>query len=142
MACGGIGNGYDAAEFMLLGAPLVQVCTEVMLRGVGIIKGMKEDMAVFMGWHAFERTGDFIGRCRDKIAPFGKLRNETRHRPEVVADLCSSCGACHIACRDGGYQAVIWDGGRPVFDGARCSGCSLCSHVCPKGAIVMKEEIA
>ncbi len=141
MACGGIGSGFDAVEFMLVGAPLVQVCTEVMLKGFGIIKGMQKDLAVFMKWHGFERTADFIGRCHNQIVPFSALSPEARYVAELVADRCSSCGACHTACRDGGYQAVTWDGGPPVFDAGRCSGCSLCSHACPREAIIMKKIV-
>jgi MinD superfamily P-loop ATPase len=92
-----------------------------------------------MGWHGFENTSDFIGRCRDQIVPYSSLSRETRYIAELIENLCNSCGICHTSCRDGGYQAISWDGGLPVFDTARCSGCSLCSHVCPRGAITMKE---
>jgi dihydropyrimidine dehydrogenase (NAD+) subunit PreA len=139
MACGGIQSGYDAAEFMLLGAPVCQVCTAVMVKGYGIIKGMQKDLSEFMEWHGFEHTEAFIGRCKDQIVPFSSLSRENGFAAVLVAERCSSCGACHTACRDGGYQAVQWDGGLPVFDTTRCSGCSLCRHVCPKEAIVMRK---
>jgi len=41
MASGGIASGFDAAEFMLLGAPVVQVGTEAMLRGFGLVDKMQ-----------------------------------------------------------------------------------------------------
>ena len=139
MACGGIGSGFDAVEFMLLGAPLVQVCTEVMLRGYNVVTRMKEDIATFMGWHGFTRTSDFIGRCRDQITTFSRLSHDHSYRARVMKDSCTSCGICHIACRDGAYQAIELNDGLPIFDANRCTGCSLCSHVCPKGAIVMEK---
>ncbi len=47
------------------------------------------------------------------------------------------CGVCHIACRDGGYQAIRWNHRLPEIDQATCTACSLCSQVCPSGAISM-----
>jgi len=137
MASGGIASGFDAAEFMLLGAPLVQVGTEAMLRGFGLVDRMQQELREFMGWHGFTCTADFIGRCGDKATSFEKLSGDGACRPQLLAERCTQCGACHVACRDGGYQAVSWDGGLPEIDPAVCTGCSLCSHVCPTGAISM-----
>lgn len=138
MASGGIANGFDAVEFMLLGAPVVQVATEVMLRGFGIIDRMQQEMREFMGWHGFAAPIDFIGRCRDTATSFDKLSGSKIDPPGVLAERCIHCGACFTACRDGAYQAISWSGGLPKIDSAVCNSCSLCSHVCPTGAIRMK----
>ena len=138
MASGGIANGFDAAEFMLLGAPVVQVGTEVMLRGFGIVDKMQQELREFMAWHGFASTADFIGRCRDKATSFGELSGDHACHARLLANCCTGCGACHTACRDGGYQAISWSGELPEIDQAACTGCSLCSHVCPSGAISMK----
>ena len=138
MASGGITNGFDAAEFMLLGAPVVQVGTEVMLRGFGLIDRMQRDMREFMAWHDFASTADFIGRCRNTAASYGSLSGDSDCRPLLCAHNCTHCGTCFTACRDGGYQAINWDGGLPEIDTAVCTGCSLCSQVCPVGALQMQ----
>jgi len=138
MACGGITGGFDAAEFMLLGAPLVQVGTEVMLRGFGVIDNLRRELREFMEWHRFDGPGDFIGRCRDTITGFGSLPVGNRYRAELQAQRCSGCGACAIACRDSGYQAITLNADLPEIDPAACAGCSLCSRVCPVGAMEMR----
>lgn len=137
MASGGIASGFDAAEFMLLGASVVQVATEVMLRGFGVVDRMQQELGEFMAWHGFTRPADFIGRCRDRVTSFGKLSGAQGCRPQLRADRCTNCGACRTACRDGGYQAISLNNNLPVIDPAVCAGCSLCSHVCPSGAIRM-----
>src|ERR1051325_2254443 len=45
---GGIDTGYDAAQFFLLGASTVQICTGAMLRGYEIIDELKAELAKFM----------------------------------------------------------------------------------------------
>jgi len=135
MACGGIASGFDAAEFMLLGAPVVQVCTEVMLHGFGAVTRMQHELEEFMGWHGFNSTDQFIGIRRNAATRFGNLPTDAAYRPAVSAERCTGCGACVIACRDGGYQAISLCDTLAVIDRERCSGCSLCRHVCPAGAI-------
>jgi len=58
---GGIETGADAAEFILLGADTVQVCTGVMKFGYDIVKKMKDDLLAFMAKHKFETIADFKG---------------------------------------------------------------------------------
>jgi dihydropyrimidine dehydrogenase (NADP+)/dihydropyrimidine dehydrogenase (NAD+) subunit PreA len=58
---GGIETGNDAAQFILLGADTVQVCTGVMKLGYDIVKPMQEQLLAFMEKHKFERIADFKG---------------------------------------------------------------------------------
>jgi len=59
---GGIETGGDAAQFILLGADTVQVCTGVMKFGYDHVKGMKEELLAFMNKHQFETIADFKGK--------------------------------------------------------------------------------
>lgn len=58
---GGVETGQDAAEFLLLGASTVQVCTGVMKHGYGIVSRMREDLLAFMSEHGFGAIDDFRG---------------------------------------------------------------------------------
>ena len=59
---GGIESGKDAAEFILLGADTVQVCTGVMKFGYECVKPMCDELLVFMEKHKFETLADFKGK--------------------------------------------------------------------------------
>ncbi len=59
---GGIERGRDAAEFILLGADTVQVCTGVMKFGYECIKPMCEELLAFMDRHKFNSLADFKGK--------------------------------------------------------------------------------
>jgi dihydroorotate dehydrogenase subfamily 1 len=59
---GGIESGYDAAQFFLLGASTVQVCTGAMLRGYEMISELKEELSKFMVDQKFTNIREFIGK--------------------------------------------------------------------------------
>ncbi|CAK0770319.1 Dihydropyrimidine dehydrogenase [NADP(+)] [Coccomyxa viridis] len=58
---GGIETGQDAAEFLLLGANSVQVCTGVMLHGYPLVKQLCGGLQQFMSNHGFNSIEDFRG---------------------------------------------------------------------------------
>ncbi|KAK1262827.1 hypothetical protein QJS04_geneDACA011991 [Acorus gramineus] len=58
---GGVESGGDAAEFILLGANTVQVCTGVMMHGYGIVKKLCTELEDFMRKHNFSSIEDFRG---------------------------------------------------------------------------------
>ncbi len=58
---GGVETGNDAAQFILLGADTVQVCTGVMKFGYRIVQDMCEELLAFMEKHKFETLDDFKG---------------------------------------------------------------------------------
>ncbi|XP_074588287.1 dihydropyrimidine dehydrogenase (NADP(+)), chloroplastic [Curcuma longa] len=58
---GGVETGGDAAEFILLGANTVQVCTGVMMHGYGIVKKLCAELQEFMSKHNFSSIEDFRG---------------------------------------------------------------------------------
>ena len=59
---GGVETGWDAAQFMLLGANTVQVCTGAMLQGYEIISKLTEGLQQFMTDHNFEHLADVVGK--------------------------------------------------------------------------------
>ncbi|KAL6545605.1 Dihydropyrimidine dehydrogenase [NADP(+)] [Orobanche gracilis] len=60
-AIGGVETGGDAAEFILLGANTVQVCTGVMMHGYGLVNKLCSELRDFMKNHNFSSIEDFRG---------------------------------------------------------------------------------
>ncbi len=79
---GGIDTGFDAAQFMLLGASTVQVCTGAMLRGYEIIAELKEELSKFMVDHQFTHLRDFIG----KSLPYFSTHHDLVDRQKSARD--------------------------------------------------------
>src|SRR5581483_3784455 len=61
-AMGGISTWKDAAEFLLLGATSLQVCTAVMHYGFRIIEDLCDGLATWMDSKGFTRISDFVGK--------------------------------------------------------------------------------
>eukprot|EP00803_Ostreobium_quekettii_P003355 evm.model.scf_104.2 EVM.evm.TU.scf_104.2 scf_104:13387-17959(-) len=58
---GGVETGRDAAEFLLLGADTVQVCTGVMVHGYPLVKKLCGGLQQFMSDHDFGGIDSFKG---------------------------------------------------------------------------------
>ena len=58
---GGVETGEDAAQFILLGASTVQVCTGVMIHGYAMVKELCRGLSAFMDQHKFTSIEQFRG---------------------------------------------------------------------------------
>jgi dihydropyrimidine dehydrogenase (NAD+) subunit PreA len=141
---GGIFNWKDAAEFILCGATTLQVCTSVMEHGYEIVTDMKDGLLNFMEEKGFNTLEDMRGLVVPKVLHLGELDSKRRMVSAIDRSQCIKDDLCYISCRDAGYQAISLDEQRlPSVDEEKCTGCSLCSQICPVwGCISMKEKVA
>ena len=72
-AIGGVETGNDAAQFLLLGANTVQVCTGVMKHGYGLVRRMCDDLHGFMQTHGFATVDEFRGKSLDYFSTHAEL---------------------------------------------------------------------
>lgn len=132
-ASGGITCAHDAIEYLLVGASTLQIVTEVMWEGFGIIDELRDGLKRFMRYHNFRSVKDFIGIGNRKIKSSSKnLSRNQRLIANIDKEKCIRCGKCYVACRDGGYEAISLSQERVVeviLD--KCVGCGLCKIVCP-----------
>jgi dihydroorotate dehydrogenase subfamily 1 len=90
---GGIETGKDAAEFMLMGASTVQICTGAMLRGYEIIAELKDDLLKFMADHKFTNIREFVG----KSLPYFTTHHDLVDRQKAVRDAKEAARATKTA---------------------------------------------
>ncbi|MGA1399172.1 MAG: NAD-dependent dihydropyrimidine dehydrogenase subunit PreA [Phycisphaerales bacterium] len=130
---GGVTNWRDAVEFMLLGASSVQVCTEVMLRGYGIVEDMIDGLEAYMRTHGFERPDDLVGKAVPNFREWGDLDLNYETVAKIDASKCIGCQLCVAACHDGAHQCIHPQPGTrvPTVDESEGVGCNLCKIVCP-----------
>jgi dihydropyrimidine dehydrogenase (NAD+) subunit PreA len=132
---GGIYTWKDAAEFLLLGASSLQVCTAVMHYGFRLIEDLRDGLSNWMDSKGFQRIDDFRGRSLSRISDFNQFDLSFRAVARIDPGRCIKCNLCYVACNDTAHQCIdlIANETRPQprVREEDCVGCRLCYNVCP-----------
>lgn len=137
---GGIYTWRDALEFLLMGATTLQVCTAVMHKGFRIISDLCDGLARWLAEAGYANPSQVIGLSLAHLRDHDDLPHEPKVVSSIRPELCIGCGLCHVACRDGGHQAIEFGTTRePSTDVEACVGCGLCVQVCPVPGCISME---
>jgi dihydropyrimidine dehydrogenase (NAD+) subunit PreA len=130
---GGIEGWKSAVEYMMVGAPAVQVCTGFMLKGFNIGKRMANGLTKFMERKGYDSVKDFCGITHSHLTT---AYEEISVRAVVDEEKCNGCKQCIPACCESQHIAIsLGDNKKAAVDIDRCQGCGLCAVVCKQKAI-------
>lgn len=134
---GGIETWRDALEFLVLGAGSLQITTAVMQYGYRIIDDLLQGLRIYMAQRGYQRVSELIGLGVDNVVDAAELERDSIVYPKFHRNRCVGCGRCFLSCRDGGHQAIRFNGEsrKPILIPDHCVGCHLCVMVCPREAI-------
>jgi len=137
LGTGGISSWEDAVEYIALGADAVQICTEVMLNGYGVIKKMLGGLENYLNSKNLSSLCQIRRKALQKLVNHENLERRHKKTPVIDESLCAGCQKCFMVCNESGYQAIelVSSNARPVVNKEKCDGCGLCGIVCPKEAI-------
>jgi dihydropyrimidine dehydrogenase (NAD+) subunit PreA len=153
---GGISTWKDAAEFLLLGASSLQVCTAVMHYGFRIIEDLCDGLSNWMDAKGFKSIGDIVGASLQRVSEFKDLDLAFRAIARIDPQKCIKCNLCYVACNDTAHQCIdlvaadgslvapysydVQSNGKQEAVSTRpqprvreddCVGCRLCHNICP-----------
>lgn len=151
---GGISTWRDAAEFLLLGATSLQVCTAVMHHGYRIIEDLCDGLSNWLDEKGFKSVQDAVGMSLPRISRYENLDLSYKVVAKIDQDKCIQCNLCYVACNDTAHQCIDLhnSSGQVVLSGINeslsgketkankpipvvreedCVGCALCYNVCP-----------
>ena len=153
---GGISTWRDAAEFLLLGAGSLQVCTAVMHYGFRIVEDLCDGLSNWMDAKGFATVEDLRGRSLRYVSDFKNFDLSFRAVARIDTERCIKCNLCYVACNDTAHQCIdlIAANGETTtpwsYDAASngrqeavdlrpqprvleddCVGCRLCYNICP-----------
>jgi dihydropyrimidine dehydrogenase (NAD+) subunit PreA len=163
---GGISTWRDAAEFLLLGASSLQVCTAVMHYGFRIVEDLCDGLSDWMDEKGFANVTDVVGQSLQRVSDFNNFDLSFRAVARIDQQKCIRCNLCYVACNDTAHQCIdliakdgdvvqplsydIRANGKEEAVNTRprvyvreqdCVGCRLCYNVCPvEDCIHMIEE--
>lgn len=84
-------DGEDVIEFLLLGSSSIQVCTEVMLKGYGIVNNYHRTLASYMDSKGYESLEQMIGKGLHLMKDFSELDFQNRVVAEIDPKRCTKC---------------------------------------------------
>jgi dihydropyrimidine dehydrogenase (NAD+) subunit PreA len=163
---GGISTWSDAAEFLLLGASSLQVCTAVMHYGFRIIEDLCDGLSNWMDEKGFKKISDVVGLSVHRVSDFKNFDLSFKAVARIDQQKCIRCNLCYVACNDTAHQcidlvakdgSIVPPGSYDVRSNGKeeavhmrpsvlvreedCVGCRLCFNVCPvDSCIAMVEE--
>jgi len=145
-AIGGITTWRDAAEFLLLGATSLQVCTAAMHYGFRIIEDLCDGLSNWMDSKGFATIADFRGKSLNRISEFKDFDLSFRAVARIDEKLCIRCNLCYVACNDTAHQCIdrVVSGEsalQPMVREPDCVGCRLCYNVCPVENCIKMVEL-
>ena len=135
---GGISKWQDAAEYMTVGADAVQVCTEVMVNGYGIINALKKGLLDYLEEKGMKSPKDLKNKAIANLTAHESLPKKKKSHPAINDEICIKCGECVKICSESEHCSLSLIKGHVKLNEKQCVGCSLCSIVCPQKAIKMK----
>jgi len=163
---GGIATWKDAAEFLLLGASSLQVCTAAMHYGYRIIEDLCNGLSNWMDEKGFKTISEVIGRSLHRVSEFKDFDLAYRVVARIDAEKCIKCNLCYVACNDTAHQCIdllsrdgavvaphsydVRSNGRTEATDTRpqpkvreqdCVGCRLCYNVCPVERCISMIEV-
>ena len=139
LGIGGVATWRDAAEYMCVGADVVQVCTEVMVNGYAIIDAMKKGLLSYLDSKGLNSPADLKNRAVGKLSTHETLNKQKRVYPRIDEASCVKCGKCITICTESEHSALALNENKIAVNKNSCIGCSLCAHICPKCAIKMES---
>ena len=134
---GGLQTWEHGIQFMMWGATLITVCTEIMWRGWDVVTKVVAGMEKFRVEQGSESYHEIIGRALPNLRPAAELV-PLPGAPVVDLGRCTGCGKC---VSPGHCFAVTIVKGKAVIDAGKCHGCGICVAVCPTGALSLPKLV-
>jgi dihydropyrimidine dehydrogenase (NAD+) subunit PreA len=163
---GGISTWQDAAQFLLLGASSLQICTAVMHYGFRIIEDLCDGLSHWMDEKGFKTIADVSGHSLHRVSEFKDFDLSYRAVARIDAEKCIKCNLCYVACNDTAHQCIdlvsakgvlvqpfsydVRSNGKqeaietrpqPQVREEDCVGCRLCYNVCPVDDCIEMVEL-
>lgn len=138
LAAGGAMRPQDIAEFLAVGASLVQVNTAAILKGPSIYGTLTNGLRHWLDERGIQSVSALTATYLQRFGNGQRVVTETEEAPLLTAEACSRCSICGDVCC---YDAIAAPKGQlPAIDPLLCFQCGLCVSACPSGALSFRPR--
>lgn len=129
----GVEDWHSVIEFLMLGATTAQMGSAIMLHGYAHITKTLQQMEQWVKDNGYSSLLQLRGLALPTLSAFEDLPNKL-----LPAKMTAPCeGSCPDGCRGRCiesclYNAISLKNERIAVDSAACTGCGLCTSLCPK----------
>ena len=131
---GGVENYRHAIEYIMLGASAVQVGTAVMVNGFSKVTEIVRDLDQWSAEKGVANVSGIRGRALEHMKSFDEMKIEPVTSKTNGENCEEGCERCVKACV---YDAIERKGIDVEVIKDRCSGCGLCTFICPIGKLCL-----
>lgn len=125
---GGIENYKNVLEYIMLGASAVEIGTAVMINGFDRITEIVNDLERWEEEKGIKEIKTIRGSALKNLKSFEEIKMEPL-LSRIDTPVCNAqCDICVTACI---YGAIRKEGNTMILDPEKCTGCGLCTFVCP-----------
>lgn len=125
---GGISTWRDALEYIMLGAGTVQVASALMLHGPSAVQNIISGMEKWAEEQGLDSIDEILGSALYNLRSFDEMKIEPATSTVSSVPCSADCDLCTHCCLD---LAIHREKGQIRVDEDRCTGCGLCTFVCP-----------
>lgn len=125
---GGISSGKNVLEYIMLGASAVQIGTAVMTEGRQKADRIIEELEAWCEQHEIMSVEELKGRALKNMKSFDEMKIEPAVSTVNGVPCTENCKKCVTACM---YGAIDRREDVIEVDKNKCSGCGLCTFICP-----------
>jgi dihydroorotate dehydrogenase (fumarate) len=126
---GGVSDAKSAVQMLMAGATGVGMATAPLMWGLKKFDEIRKGMVEYLEKRNYKNLGDIRGKTGKSL---GSRPVSNEYKAYIDPELCDNEGSCRKVC----YSLAIVAGKNfHSVDRNACTGCGLCTGVCPTKAI-------
>lgn len=129
LGLGGIESAENVLEYIMAGACAGGLASTVLLRGYDVVDEILAGLDSWFESHNVENIDQIKGKALTGLKAFEEIKAE--EKISSISEPCTKtdCDICSRGCLDG----AVTNDGKVVIDEDKCTGCGICTRICPAG---------
>lgn len=125
---GGISSAENVLEYIMLGAGAVQIGTAVLVEGKDTIRKIVQNLDEWTARKGLSSLEEIRGTALANLKSYDEMKFEPSVSTVNGAECTENCEKCITVCM---YGAITRKSGRINVDSGKCTGCGICTFICP-----------